>query len=67
MNLVDVEAVLLQETDDAFLLDDQEGSREWVPRSLVEENDDGTFTMPEWLADEKGFTVTTKPRRAGDR
>src|SRR6266436_3787560 len=28
---------------------------EWVPKSQVEKNDDGTFTMPEWLAKEKGF------------
>ncbi len=28
---------------------------EWVPKSQVEQNDDGTFTMPEWLAKEKGF------------
>lgn len=25
----------------------------WVPKSLVEDNRDGTFTMPEWLAKEK--------------
>ena len=28
---------------------------EWVPKSQVEDNGDGTFTMPEWLAKEKGF------------
>lgn len=28
---------------------------EWVPKSQVEDNGDGTFTMPEWLAREKGF------------
>ena len=27
----------------------------WVPRSQVEDNGDGTFTMPLWLAKEKGF------------
>jgi len=27
----------------------------WVPKSLVEDNRDGTFTMPEWLALEKGL------------
>ena len=33
-----------------------DGSRtEWVPKSQVEENGDGTFAMPEWLAKEKGF------------
>ena len=30
--------------------------RVWVPKSQVEKNnEDGTFTMPEWLAIEKGF------------
>ena len=27
----------------------------WIPRSQAEINDDGTVTMPEWLALEKGF------------
>lgn len=29
--------------------------RVWVPKSQVENNEDGTFTMPEWLALDKGF------------
>lgn len=33
-----------------------DGSRTaWLPKSLVEDNRDGTFTMPEWLALEKGL------------
>lgn len=52
--LVDVEAHIKAETDKAWKLFD--GSvTEWVPKSLVEDNRDGTFTMPEWLAEEKGF------------
>lgn len=52
--LFDVTAKIKTETEKALKLDD--GKRvEWVPKSLVEENDDGTFTMPEWLAIEKGF------------
>lgn len=27
----------------------------WLPLSLVEDNQDGTFTMPEWLAKDKGL------------
>lgn len=27
----------------------------WLPRSQIEVNDDGTVTMPEWLATEKGL------------
>ena len=53
-NLVDIAAELRGETDKAFRLYD--GARtEWVPKSYVEDNEDGTFAMPEWLAKEKGF------------
>lgn len=42
------------ETPNAYLIHD--GRREeWVPKSQVEWNDDGTFTMPEWMAKQKGF------------
>lgn len=52
--LVDISGELRGETDRAFKLYD--GARtEWVPKSEVEDNKDGTFTMPEWLAKEKGF------------
>lgn len=52
--LVDIAAELRGETEKAFRLFD--GARtEWVPKSQVEENGDGTFTMPEWLAKDKGF------------
>lgn len=27
----------------------------WLPRSQIEINDDGTVTMPEWLAMDKGL------------
>jgi hypothetical protein len=27
----------------------------WLPRSLIEINDDGTVTMPEWLAQREGL------------
>jgi hypothetical protein len=52
--LIDVAAELRHKTADAFLLNDG-CTEKWVPRSLVEDNEDGTFTMPEWLASEKGF------------
>lgn len=28
---------------------------EWLPKSQVENNGDGTFTLPLWLAKERGF------------
>ena len=52
--LFDFAAEVKGETDKAFRLFD--GSRtEWVPKSQVENNGDGTFTMPMWLAKDKGF------------
>ncbi len=54
MKLVDVEAEIRGETEKALRLYDGK-EMEWVPKSQVEDNNDGTFTMPEWLAKEKGF------------
>jgi hypothetical protein len=52
--LFDLAAQVRAETPRAFLLFD--GAKEvWVPKSQVEANSDGTFTMPEWLAIDKGF------------
>lgn len=53
-DLIDVAAEIKGETEKAWRLYD--GSvTEWVPKSQVEKNDDGTFAMPEWLAKDKGF------------
>jgi len=47
--LIDITAQVQGETPKAYCLFD--GTKtEWVPKSQVEKNDDGTFTMPEWLA-----------------
>lgn len=52
--LYDLSAQVVGETDKAWRLFD--GTRtEWVPKSQVEDNGDGTFTMPEWLAKDKEF------------
>lgn len=52
--LTEIAAQKRAETDKAIMLYD--GSKtEWVPKSQIEDNSDGTFTMPEWLAKEKGF------------
>ena len=53
-DLVDITAEIRAETDKAWRLFDGDRT-EWVPKSQVERNDDGTFTMPEWLAKDKGF------------
>lgn len=47
-------AHLRRETEKAYLLDD--GTRQaWFPKKLCEDNGNGTFTCPEWLAIDKGF------------
>lgn len=52
--LTDIAGEKRAETEKALQIYD--GARaEWVPKSLVEDNGDGTFTMPEWLAKDKGF------------
>jgi len=53
--LVDIEAEVRGETDKALRLFDGKVSA-WVPKQYVEDNKDGTFTMPEWLAQEREFT-----------
>lgn len=52
--LTDIAGEVRGETGAAYRLYDGK-TTEWVPKSLVENNGDGTFTMPEWLAREKGF------------
>lgn len=60
-HLVDIACELRHETAKAFLVFD--GAKEvWLPKSQVEQNDslsDGAggtiFTMPHWLAKEKGL------------
>ena len=52
--LFDMSAEIVAETEKAYLLND--GTvQAWVPKSQVEDNGDGTFTMPEWIAKDKGF------------
>lgn len=53
-SLVDIAVEVRHETAAAYLLFD--GDKEaWLPKSQVENNGDGTFAMPEWLAVERGF------------
>ena len=52
--MIDITAQVRGETERAYRIFD--GTKtEWVPKSQVEKNEDGTFTMPEWLAKDKGF------------
>ncbi len=54
-DIVEIAADIKHETEKAFLLDGGDGKPVWVAKSQIEQNDDGTFSMPEWLAKEKGF------------
>lgn len=52
--LTDITAELKHETKAAYLIFDG-GTECWLPKSQAERNTDGTFTLPEWLAKEKGL------------
>jgi hypothetical protein len=52
--LFDFAALLKHETDNAYLVNDGD-SDYWLPKKLTEDNRDGTYTIPEWLAVEKGI------------
>ena len=57
-NLVDVECEIALESNMAIAVTDGTMENErlklfWLPKSQIEINDDGTVTMPEWLAIEK--------------
>lgn len=43
------------ETPKAMLIDHGGDEAIWIPKSIVEDNGDGTFTVPEWYAIEKGI------------
>ena len=55
--LTDIVGDLRNETDKAYRVFDG-ATTQWIPKSQVEHHYDGrvhTFTMPTWLAKEKGF------------
>lgn len=51
---VEVEGEVIYETALAWLLN-IDGDQVWLPKSQVEDHGDGTFTVPEWLALERGL------------
>lgn len=53
--LHDFEAKLVHETEKALLLDVGNEKPIWMPKSIVEDNGDGTFTVPETYALDKGI------------
>lgn len=53
-DLIEIAGELRRETEKAFLIFDGD-KQVWLPKALVEQDDDNTFSMPEWLALEKGL------------
>lgn len=61
-NIIDVDAEKRIERGGATALfqgkTDPQNGREiwiWIPTSLIQDNGDGTFSMPEWVAKQKGL------------
>jgi len=53
-DLVDIAGEVRARTERAIQFFDGD-TLVWLPRSQIEVNDDGTVTMPEWLAVDKGL------------
>lgn len=59
--LVDIACEVRRETEKGLAIwdggEEKDGREKWVwlPKANVEVNDDGTVTMPEWLAKTKGL------------
>jgi hypothetical protein len=53
-DLVDVPCDIQAQTEKAIQVSDGK-TVAWLPRSQIEINGDGTVTMPEWLALERGL------------
>ena len=52
--LCDIECEIIATTEKAIRIDDGK-EKHWLPKSLVEDNRDGTITLPLWLAEERGL------------
>lgn len=54
-DLIEISALWCGETDKAFRINADGNNEVWVPKSQVQRDGVDTFTMPEWLAKDKGF------------
>lgn len=58
---IEICLTIVYETDHAYLVTDDGETEVWIPKSQAKpdcdcgKDDTVTFTMPEWLAIEKGF------------
>lgn len=55
VKLYDFAGEIVHETELALLIDCGEKQPIWFPKSIVEDNGDGTFTVPERWAKDKGI------------
>ena len=53
-DIVDIDIDYISETEKAYRVSNGD-KKFWLPKSQVEYDGAGTFSMPEWLADEKGL------------
>lgn len=51
----DFAATMEHDTPKAYLLDCGGKEPQWFPKSQTTDNGDGSWTVPEWLAKEKGI------------
>lgn len=54
IKLVDIEAEKRAETPAAVLLYDGKTTA-WIPKQHIEDNGDGSWTLPRWVARDKGL------------
>ena len=52
-HVTDIECTVEHETERACLLRNSHGDQAWFPKSQIEDNGDGTFTIPVWLLEQK--------------
>lgn len=52
---VKLDAYIVRETENAYLLNVEDEKQMWFPKSQVVDNDDGTFSIALWLAQKKGL------------
>lgn len=55
LDIVYIDAKLITETEQAYLLENDNEEEIWVPKSKVKHCGDNVFAMPEYLAKDKEF------------
>jgi hypothetical protein len=53
---MEVAGTIVHETEKAWLINTEEVGDIWLPKSRCVDNEDGTFSVPFWLARQKGLS-----------